>query len=91
MQAEAELPVTAVPESPEANENNPFLSGLQQSGISMTTGKTQSLCSLVANIFYINFGTWQACIPEIGSGTLKSGHCSLQGFCSLHALKASTP
>ena len=39
MQAEAELPVTAVPESPEANENNPFLSGLQQSGISMTTGK----------------------------------------------------
>ena len=36
VQEEEELPVVAQPGSPEPNENNPFLSGLQQSGISIT-------------------------------------------------------
>ncbi len=36
MQDEEDLPVVAQPGSPEPNENNPFLAGLQQSGISMT-------------------------------------------------------
>ena len=36
MQEEEELPVHVQPGSPEANENNPFLSSLQQSGISVT-------------------------------------------------------
>ena len=36
IQEEEELPVMAQPGSPEPNENNPFLSGLQQSGISIT-------------------------------------------------------
>jgi len=36
IQEEEELPVVAQPGSPEPNENNPFLSGLQQSGISIT-------------------------------------------------------
>ena len=35
-QEEEELPVVAQPGSLEPNENNPFLSGLQQSGISIT-------------------------------------------------------
>ena len=35
-QEEEDLPVVAQPGSPEPNENNPFLSGLQQSGISIT-------------------------------------------------------
>jgi len=36
IQEEEELPVVAQPGSPEPNENNPFLSGLQQSGIFIT-------------------------------------------------------
>ncbi len=36
IQEEEELPVVAQPGSPEPNKNNPFLSGLQQSGISIT-------------------------------------------------------
>ncbi|DBA85759.1 TPA: hypothetical protein ACH3X1_005319 [Trebouxia sp. C0004] len=40
---EEELPVVAQPGSPEPNENNPFLSGLQQSGISITGNGNKDL------------------------------------------------
>ena len=45
MQEEEDLPVAVVPGSLEANENNPFLSSLQQSGISVTG--THSTCGSV--------------------------------------------
>ncbi|KAL0039470.1 hypothetical protein WJX79_009541 [Trebouxia sp. C0005] len=40
---EEELPMVAQPGSPEPNENNPFLSGLQQSGISITGNRNKDL------------------------------------------------
>ena len=36
LQQQEDLPVSVQPGSPETSENNPFLSSLQQSGISMT-------------------------------------------------------
>ena len=60
LQEEEDLPVQVQPGSPEANENNPFLSSLQQSGISVTGLQHIAYHQITAQI------TVHVCVPSKG-------------------------